>query len=64
MRDGDGDGWRLVSAHAGLARAYAVLGDYDGLSQHYADAKAAISREPDEEKRGIIASQLTSIPRR
>jgi hypothetical protein len=57
------DGWRLASAHEGVARACAVLGDVDGLNRHYAEAEAALAREPDDEEREIIADQLKTIPR-
>jgi hypothetical protein len=57
------DGWRLASAHEGVARACAVLGDNDGLARHYAEAEAALAREPDDEDRELIAGQLATIPR-
>jgi hypothetical protein len=57
------DGWRLASAHEGVARACSVLGDHEGLKRHYAEAEAALAREPDDEERAIIADQLTTIPR-
>jgi hypothetical protein len=56
------DGWRLASAHEGVARAFAVLGD-DGVARHVAEAEAALAREPDAEDRAVVASQLATIPR-
>lgn len=61
-RDEGWDGWRLASAHEGVARACAVLGDAEGLASHRAEAEAALLREPDEEERALIASQLATIP--
>lgn len=60
---GGWDGWRLASAHEGVARACAVLGDHEGLNRHFAEAEAALAREPEEEEREIIAAQLKTIPR-
>lgn len=57
------DGWRLASAHEGVARACAVLGDSEGLARHYAEAEAALASEPDDEERELIASQLATVPR-
>jgi hypothetical protein len=57
------DGWRLASAHEGVARACATLGDTEGRDRHYAEAEAALAREPDEEERELIASQLATISR-
>jgi hypothetical protein len=58
------DGWRLASAHEGMARAYAALGDSEGVTRHVAEAESALARETDEEDRAVIASQLATIPTR
>jgi hypothetical protein len=55
-------GWRLASAHEGMARACAAAGDSLGRSRHVAAAEAALAEEADEEDREIVASQLASIP--
>ncbi|HEX4904416.1 MAG TPA: hypothetical protein VFU93_03110 [Acidimicrobiales bacterium] len=55
-------GWRLASAHEGMARASAVAGDADGRSRHLAAAEAALANEPDAEESRIIASQLATVP--
>ena len=56
------DGWRLASAHEGMARAHAVAGDAAGRAQHLAAAEAALANEPDAEESQIIASQLATVP--
>ncbi|MGB8650832.1 MAG: hypothetical protein WCD35_09235 [Mycobacteriales bacterium] len=56
------DGWRLASAHEGLARASAAAGDWQARSRHVAAAEAALDREPDLEDRAVIAGQLASVP--
>ncbi|MDQ1412819.1 MAG: hypothetical protein QOE07_1407 [Acidimicrobiaceae bacterium] len=56
------DGWRLASAHEGVARACAAAGDAADRAAHVAAAEAALTREPDDEDRAAIASQLASIP--
>jgi hypothetical protein len=55
-------GWRLASAHEGMARAYAVSGDADGRARHVEQATAALEDEPDDESRDLIESQLASVP--
>jgi hypothetical protein len=55
-------GWRLASAHEGMARACAVNGDANGRAHHIAAAAAALADEPDEESRDLIASQLATVP--
>lgn len=55
-------GWRLASAHEGMARACAVSGDAYGRAQHVALAEAALAAELDDEERAIIASQLATVP--
>lgn len=55
-------GWRLASAHEGLARAFAVLGDADQRSFHLDAADAALAAEPDAEESAIIREQLATVP--
>lgn len=55
-------GWRLASAHEGMARAYAATGDRDARDRHAAEAQRALADEPDEESRELVTSQLASIP--
>ena len=42
------EGWRLASAHEGMARAFATSRDADGRERHAALAQAALDRESDE----------------
>jgi hypothetical protein len=56
------DGWRLASAHEGMARALAAAGDATGRAEHITLARAALEREDDAEDRGLIASQIESVP--
>lgn len=58
----DWQGWRLASAHEGMARACTVAGDAAGRAHHVARAREALDREPDAESRELIASQLGTIP--
>ena len=55
-------GWRLASAHEGMARAAAAAGDAAGRDAHAAAAQAALDAEPDDEERAVIARQLASVP--
>ena len=55
-------GWRLASAHEGMARACAVAGDADGRARHLDAARAALDAEPDAEERQVIADQLATVP--
>jgi hypothetical protein len=55
-------GWRLASAHEGVARACAVGGDRTGRDEHVAAAEAALAAEPDDEERQIVAEQLATVP--
>jgi hypothetical protein len=57
------DGWRLASAHEGVARACSVLGDKEGLDRHFAEAETALAGETDDEDRELIASQLATVAR-
>jgi hypothetical protein len=56
-------GWRLASAHEGLARAYATLGDPDLRAFHLDAADAALATEPDAEESVIMREQLATVPR-
>ena len=55
-------GWRLASAHEGMARASAVAGDADGRARHLDAARGALDAEPDAEESQIIAEQLATVP--
>jgi len=55
-------GWRLASAHEGMARACAVSGNVDGRSFHVDAAEAALAEEPEAEEARIIAEQLATVP--
>ena len=55
------DGWRLASAHEGVARAYATNGDAAKASEHVAAARAALEREPSAEDRQLVADQLATV---
>ena len=57
------DGWRLASAHEGMARAYAAGGEVLLRDQHASEAQAALDREPEPEERDVIAAQLATVPR-
>ena len=56
------DGWRLASAHEGMARACAACGDGAGRLAHFASAEEALERETGPEERQVIADQLASVP--
>ncbi len=56
------EGWRLASAHEGMARACATRGDDEGRSHHVAAARSALEREPDPEDRAVVEEQLASLP--
>lgn len=55
-------GWRLASAHEGVARACAAAGDWDGRDRHVALCQKALDDEPDADDRAVIAGQLATIP--
>jgi hypothetical protein len=55
-------GWRLASAHEGMARAFATTGDRAARDRHVALAEEALASEPDVEDRDLIASQLATVP--
>ena len=54
-------GWRLASAHEGVARAHHVRGDTAARDEHVAAARAALADEPDAEDRDVIADQLHDL---
>ena len=56
------DGWRLASAHEGMARACAAAGDAEGYERHAAEAARVLEDESDPENRRHVADQLASIP--
>lgn len=56
------DGWALASAHEGMARACAALGDAEGRARHMAAAQEALDREDDAADRDVIAAQLATVP--
>jgi hypothetical protein len=56
------DGWRLASAHEGMARALAAAGDGEGRDHHVAEARRALEREGDAEDKEIIEAQIDSVP--
>ncbi len=56
------DGWRLASAHEGVARAYATLGNGPLRATHAAEARSALERETDEGDRAAIEAQLATVP--
>jgi len=55
-------GWRLASAHEGMARACAAAGDPAGRERHVAAAMDALEQEADPEDRQIVADQLATVP--
>jgi hypothetical protein len=55
-------GWRLGSAHEGMARASATVGDRESRQHHFAAAEAALASEPDVEAAGTIRDQLATVP--
>ena len=55
-------GWRLASAHEGMARACALTGDVDGRSFHVDACEAALADEPDAEESAVIREQLATVP--
>jgi hypothetical protein len=55
-------GWRLASAHEGMARACAAAGDADGRAEHFGAAERALAGETDAEDARVIAGQLATVP--
>ena len=58
----DWSGWRLASAHEGMARAFACAGDADGRARHFELARAALENEPDQDDRVVVEDQLATVP--
>lgn len=56
------DGWRLASAHEGMARACATAGDAEGRQLHLAKARDALRLEDDADSREVIERQLAAVP--
>ncbi len=56
------DGWRLASAHEGMARAGATRSEAEARSLHVAAARSALGREPDPEGRAVVEEQLATLP--
>ena len=57
------DGWRLASAHEGMARAWATAGNALEREHHLAAAREALAREPSAEDRQVVEEQLATVPR-
>ena len=55
-------GWRLGSAHEGMARAFAACGDADGRAHHLTLANDALAAEADAGDRQVILDQLATVP--
>jgi hypothetical protein len=55
-------GWRLASAHEGMARACATARDAAGRDRHVELARQALDDEPDAEDREAIDAQLGTVP--
>lgn len=55
-------GWRLASAHEGMARACAAVGDPAGRDRHVSAAGQALADEDDPESAQLVAEQLRTIP--
>lgn len=60
----DWTGWLLASAHQGMARACAVVGDEAGRDRHIADAERALEHEDDPDNAQVVVDQLRTIPGR
>lgn len=64
IADAEGwDGWRLASAHEGMARACSAAGDDEGRQFHLDAGREALEREEDAESRAAIAEQLDAVPK-
>ena len=55
-------GWRLASCYEGLARAHAAAGHREERDSFIRLSESVLETEEDDEDRGLIASQLRSIP--
>ena len=56
------EGWRLASCHEGLARAHACSGDEQERDRHIRAARRLLDAVEDPEERGLVESQLESVP--
>lgn len=59
--EGGWTGWQLASAHEGMARANATLGDRAARDHHMAEAERALADEPDPDNAAVVRQQLASI---
>lgn len=55
-------GWRLASAHEGVARAWAVSGDEAKVAEHVTAAERALESEDDPDSAQVVVDQLATIP--
>jgi hypothetical protein len=55
-------GWRLASCHEGMARAHACSGDEAERDRHIRAARRLLDKVEDPEERGLVESQLESVP--
>jgi hypothetical protein len=56
------EGWRLASCHEGMARAHACSGDEPERDRHIRAARRLLDAVEDPEERGLVESQLESVP--
>jgi hypothetical protein len=56
------EGWRLASCHEGMARAHACSGDVAERDRHIRAARRLLDNVDDPEERGLVESQLESVP--
>ncbi|HTR70495.1 MAG TPA: hypothetical protein VMH41_09760 [Mycobacteriales bacterium] len=54
--------WLVASAHEGLARAYASVGDVAGYEREAATTRELLEKVSDPDNRDLVAGQLASIP--
>lgn len=57
----DAPAWMRASAHEGMARACAAVGDRDGRAAQITMARAALESEQSLEDRELIESQLATV---
>ena len=62
FENNDGEDWDLAFAHAEMAHAAAVIGDYELHARHYAMAKERGLAIKDEEDRNIFMEEFVRIP--
>jgi hypothetical protein len=58
----EGEDWDIAFAHAEMAHAAAVTGEWELHAQHYAAAQARGTAIEDEEDRQIFLTELARIP--